>query len=133
MLNQAAHVFKRLLAHDFAFLAGVRYLNGVENAHSCHFVRHKVFCLPVAEVVDEQVVGNAREPGVEFAVGAIVAIAQGDNCLDKRLLKEVVCRIFLVDYVKDVVVKPILITFQQNIEGIVLPRNIKTDQLVVGQ
>jgi len=86
-----------------------------------------------AAEIDNEVVANAREPGVELPVLAIAALAYGHNGAHKGLLEKVVGYVGVVDSTKNVAIKAVLIARQQDIESFVVTGTVKLYQLLVGK
>ena len=74
---------------------------------------------------------NAGNPCFKLTVFGITALFNGHNHLDKSLLKDIFCEIFVMDYKVNVGVYATFVTIQQYIESSIITFCIKNDQLFV--
>lgn len=131
--HQAAHVAADL-ARDDATLHTVRgKALQIEDIHLALLRGDAVHVVFGAELIDNEVVANAREPGVKLPVLAIAALAYGHNGAHKGLLEKVVGYVGVVDSTKNVAIKAVLIARQQDIESFVVTGTVKLYQLLVGK
>ena len=85
-----------------------------------------------AEEVDDEIVGDTRNPGRELAVLGVASLLDGHNGLDKGLLKDVVGQLFVFDNVENIVESTGLMTLEQYIKSFIITFGIQCNQLFVG-
>ena len=89
--------------------------------HPFYFLTAKgvILRLLFSETVNDDIMGDAGEPDIEFAILNIPSFTQGDNHLEKGFLKDVVGDVLVVDIRKDVSEKPVFISYEQCVESLV--------------
>ena len=114
-LDEFAYIATSLLSHDGLLDIVVVDAEVVEHVAigSVGDDRHLAVA---AEMVDNQVMGNAHDPMDEFVLVLVGAAVDGGDDLEKSVLEDIVGGVFVLDYGKDVSVNLGLITFQKGIE-----------------
>ena len=84
-------------------------------------------------MVNHQVAGDTRKPGAEFAALCVIALTDGDNGLDERLLEDVFGQLAVTHQLDYIVEEAALIAPQQLIKSLIVAVSIRMHQLVVGE
>lgn len=102
--------------------------------HPFYFLTAKgvILRLLFSETVNDDIMGDAGEPDIEFAILNIPSFTQGDYHLEKGFLKDVVSDVLIMDIRKDVSEKPVFISYEQCVESLVETFHIQFDQLLIG-
>ncbi len=77
--------------------------------------------------------GYASEPSREFAMFGISLLLYCHDSLDKRLLKDVVGKLPVLYYTKDIGIYPVLMAFKQDVKRFITIIGVSYDQITVGE
>ena len=88
--------------------------------------------LAQAVVVDDEVVGDAHDPGGELSVLGVLSVLQLGDDFHEAVLEEVLCDFFVLNGIEDVGVNFAFVAFEQTVEGGVITIDIGSNQLFVG-
>ena len=124
MLHEFFYICQRLLVGKNVLGAVVVEGAVVEKVAFGLVVGDGIFVALVAELVDEQVVRNASEPSIKLAGLYVAALLDGHDGFDEGLLKEIVGQVGILNNIINVGVELVFVAFQQNIERLILTRNI---------
>ena len=119
LLDELADVGAGLLAHDLLLDILVVDTEGVDNV-AVGTVGDEGHLADTAEVVDDEVVGDAHHPVDELVLVLVVAGIDGVDDLVEGLLKDVVGDILILDYREDVAIDLRLIPGKQYFEARVI-------------
>ena len=93
--------------------------------------RLQVLGLGLAEIIDNQVVGYACNPGGEMSVFDIASLLDGRDGFDEGILEDVIGQFFVFYRMVYVHVNAVFVTLQEFIKGLVCAIDIQRDQLVI--
>lgn len=131
--HQTTQVLVDLEAHHLVLDSAVTQVTTVEQIGTLVVSRQGVLHLLLTEVVDDEIVGYAGEPPRELAVLGIPALTYGHYGLDERLLEDIVGKVLVLHYVKDIGEHPVFVTLEQNVKRLVTIIGVSGDQFAVGE
>lgn len=134
-LDEAAHVVGDLLVNEHILDSALAQLLAVEKIGTAlaGIGRHLVFALLLTIVVNDEIVGDARDPCRKLPAFGVAALAYGGDGLDERFLKDVVGKVFILYNIENVGEHTLLVTFEERVESLIFAFGISGHQLFVGE
>ena len=130
--QQAAKSLDVLLLDDLGLKRALAVSQAVSDVAREVFAGYCMNLFFVAQLVNDEVVCYAYEPGTELTSGLVLVAADGDDGPREGLLEDVFSTVFTMNDKGYVGIYIILMTFEYDVESTVIALFVQRDQFVVG-